>query len=197
MVVSNADNESLKSFRESTNLNGRSEKDLIIHILKECLKFKKVYLRIDKTKSSFNPINKAQEELLGIKPYVVSYSPFDVVNWSEQAGKIQWIKVRQVVVDSSNPILPPLTKVIWTFIDSTYVATYEVSNVELDGKGKLSKISNEMVNEDTPITLSGVVEHGMREIPIVKVELPDEFWLTDQAAAKALEHLRMIIWSLR
>lgn len=191
LVVSGADVEEINQFRTDTNLSGRDEKTLLAHLLREALKFKKVYLHIDKTRSEITPLNKAQEELLKIKPYITTYSPFEVINWSESKGKPQWIKVRQVITDTSNPLLPPSTKVIWTFIDSNYIARYEASNVELDNNGAISKIEDENVNDDTNIPLVGnLIAHGLGEIPVVKLELPDEMWLTDQAAAKALEHLR-------
>lgn len=192
LIVSGAENEAIKTFRTDTNLSGRDEKTLLSHLLREALKFKKVYIHVDKTKSGIIPLNKAQEELLRIKPYVTTYSPFEVINWSEEKGRLNWIKVRQVITDTSNPLLPPTTKVIWTFIDSVYIARYEVSNIELDKHGAISKIDGEHVNEDTLIKLSGeLIVHGLGEIPVVKLELPDELWLTDQASAKALEHLRI------
>jgi len=191
LVVSNLDDERISQFRSDTNLAGRDEKTLLSHILREALKFKKVYLHLDRSASKLQPLNKAQEEILGVKPYVTTYSPFEVINWSEDKGRPQWIKVRQVVTDTSNPLLPPTTKVIWTFIDPTYVAKYEATDVEFDNNGAISKIGGELVNDETLISLSNITSHGWGEIPIIKLELPDEMWLTDQASAKALEHLRI------
>lgn len=188
LVVSKA--EKLASFREDTSLNGRSERDLLQHILRTCLKYKSIYLHVDKSKSDVIPLNKAQEEALNLKPYVITYSPFDVVNWSESGGRLQWIKVRQVIEDSSNPVGLPVTKVMWTFIDGNYIARYVVSNVTLKADGSIEKINNEAVNDDTSISLASLVNHNFSEIPVVKLDLPSEFWFTDQASAKALEHLR-------
>jgi hypothetical protein len=178
------------SFRENTDLRGRNEKALISYILREILKFKKIYLHIDKPKVAVNPLNKAQEELLGIRPYVVTYTPFQVINWSEEEGYLKWIKVRQVIEDTSDPLQAATTKVIWTFIDGTHITKYGAS-VELDSYGNITKLDGEPVNEDTTASLIGEsVPHGLGSIPVIKVELPDEVWVADQAASKALEHLR-------
>lgn len=191
LLVSNADNTTISNFREDTNLAGRDEKSLISYLLREVIKFKTIFIHTDKTRSQVNPINKAQEELLNIKPYVTTYSPFEVVSWSEQRGKLEWIKVRQVIEDTSNPLVAPTIKVIWTFIDSASVTRYVATNVELGSDGKIDKIGEELVNDDSTISLVESVQHNLGEIPVVKVELPDQFWLTDQAAPKALEHLRI------
>lgn len=178
-----------EEFRENIDLAGKSEKNLVSNIFRELLKFKKVYLHVDKPKVDVEIQNKAQEEALGIRPYGVMYSALQVTNWSESKGKLQWIKVRQLVDDTSNPLEAPRKKIIWTYIDSTYIARYEAF-VELDSYGNISKIGDEVVNDETNIPISKLVEHGLGTIPILKVEVADDLWVADQAAAKALEHLR-------
>ncbi|ALB39889.1 hypothetical protein AA650_04905 [Anabaena sp. WA102] len=138
------------AFREDTNLAGRSEKNLIALIFRELLKFKKLYLHVDKPYLNIDIQNKSQEEFLGIRPYVIHYSPFQVVNWSETKGKLDWVKVRQIVEDTSNPLAISQKKVIWTFIDDTYIARYEAF-VELDKYGNISTVAGEFVNDDTTI----------------------------------------------
>ncbi|MFS0515137.1 hypothetical protein ACEYW6_10490 [Nostoc sp. UIC 10607] len=178
------------AFREDTDLSGRSEKNLITLIFRELLKFKKIFVHVDKPKSEVAPINKAQEESLGLRPYIVSYSPLQVINWSESKGKLNWLKIRQISEDNSNPIAAPRKVCTWTIIDGTYIAKYSAF-VELDGKGNITKINSEMTNADTTISLqSPPIEHGFGTVPVFKIELPDQLWVADQAASKALEHLR-------
>ncbi len=177
------------NFREDTDLSGRSEKNLISLIFREILKFKKVYIHVDKNKSDVIPTNKLQEESLGLRPYCVTYPAMQVTNWSESKGKLDWIKVRQIKEDSSNPIAPSQMVATWTFIDGTYIAKYSAI-VELDAKGNISKLSNENVNQESSVELVSLVEHGFGGIPVLKVEVPDQLWVCDQAASKALEHLR-------
>jgi hypothetical protein len=180
-------------FRDNTDLAGRSEKNLISNIFRELLKFKKVYLHADKRKLDIAPLNKAQEETLGIRPYVTLYSAMQVTNWSESKGQPDWIKVYQIVQDTTNPLFPPQTKAIWTFIDTTYIARYE-AYVELDSEGNIKNVLNSEDKggngDEADIYLTSLVPHNLGTIPVIKVEVPDDLWTCDQAASKALEHLR-------
>jgi hypothetical protein len=177
------------AFREDTDLAGRSEKNLITLIFRELLKFKKVFIHVDKPKSEVAPVNKLQEEALGLRPYVVTYSPLQVINYSESKGKLNWLKIRQVSEDNSNPITASRKVCTWTIIDSNYIAKYSAI-VELDGKGNITKVNSEMTNADTTISLVSLIAHGFNQVPVLKIELPDQLWVADQAASKAIEHLR-------
>ncbi|ANV88486.1 hypothetical protein [Picosynechococcus sp. PCC 7117] len=191
LVVSGlSDNPLWNEFRTNTDLANRHEKSLLSQVLREALKFKKVYIHLDKPKSLVEPLNRAQEQLLGLRPYTVLYSPFQVINWSETSGKLNWIKVRQVVEESINPLLPPVTKVIWTIIDNEHITKYEAT-VKLNSQGEIEQINDEFINDETQVTQISSVAHGYGEVPVVKVEIPEELWVADQAALKALEHLRI------
>ncbi|MFN6486285.1 MULTISPECIES: hypothetical protein [unclassified Nostoc] len=177
------------AFREDTDLAGRSEKNLITLIFRELLKFKKVFIHVDKPKSEVAPVNKLQEEALGLRPYVVTYNPLQVINWSESKGKLNWLKIRQISEDNSNPIAASRKVCTWTIIDSNYIAKYSAI-VELDGKGNITKVNSEMTNADTTISLVSLIPHGFNQVPVLKIELPDQLWVADQAVSKAVEHLR-------
>ncbi|MGV0103981.1 Portal protein [Nostoc sp. DSM 114160] len=179
------------AFREDTDLAGRSEKNLITLIFRELLKFKTVFVHVDAPESEVAPVNKLQEEALGLRPYIVTYSPLQVINWSESKGKLNWLKIRQISEDNSNPITAPRKVCTWTIIDSKYIAKYSAF-VELDGKGNITKVNSEMINNETTISLlSPPIEHGFGTVPVFRIELPDQLWVADQAASKALEHLRI------
>lgn len=185
-------------WREGTDLAGRrTEFFLIADIFREVLKFKKVYLHIDKPPAPVQVRNKAQERLLNLRPYVTLYSASQVTNWSEDAaGKPQWIKVRQMTQDSSNPFAPPLTRCTWTFIDSNAIARYS-SYVKLNQANQITALLNSQgeeipIDEKTQIPLtSPPIQHNLGQIPIIKVELPSDLWVCDQAVSKALQHLRV------
>lgn len=192
LVVSNIPNNNLLAeFRESTDKSNTNEKQLLANSLREALKFKKVYLHVDKPIAPSKPLNKAHEEYLNLNPYVTSYSAFQVTNWYESNGKLDWIKVRQIVEDTSNPLLGLVTKVRYTFIDNKYIVKYG-ADVELDKYGKITKVNGEYVNDTTVIPIIGEpIQHGFNTIPVVKLELSNEAWVADQAVSKALEHLRI------
>ncbi|AUT00900.1 hypothetical protein CLI64_11095 [Nostoc sp. CENA543] len=175
-------------FREDTSLNGRSEKELISHVFREVLKFGKVFLHVDKPPSAVRPANRLQEQVLGLRPYVVAYSPFQVTDWYEDS-RLRWIKVRQQFKIQPNPAQEPQTVVTWKFIDERSVATYSAV-VELSKSGKIEKVNGEPVNDETEVSLTSEIAHGLNTLPVIKLELPDNLWVGNQAYPKALEHLK-------
>ncbi|BBD59494.1 hypothetical protein NIES2109_22810 [Nostoc sp. HK-01] len=189
LSVSGIDDEPFwEEFREDIDLAGRSERDLLSYILSELLKFKKIYLHVDKPRTPANPVNRAQEISLGLRPYVVAYSPFQVTNWHEESGKLQWIKIRQIVTAQPDPTKEPQTIARWTFIDNTSVATYQAV-VKLRN-GKIEELNGKGAADETPVALQSEILHGLGEIPVVKLELPDTLWVADQACPKSMEHFR-------
>lgn len=187
LSISGVDDKLWKTFRDNTNLDGRTEKQLITHIFRELLKFRKIYVHVDKVKPNIPIVNKAQEEQLGLRAYVVTYSAQQVINWCDD----KWVKIRQIVDDTTNPLVPLRKKAIWTIIDETYIARYS-AYVELDKHGCITKVNGEIINDDTTIPLdSDVIVHGLSKLPVIDVDISSELWVADQAYHKALEHLRI------
>jgi hypothetical protein len=192
LVVSNLPTSDIISkFRENTDRHKRNEKALLSFILREILKFKKIYIHVDKPASEVRPLNRAQEEILNVVPYTVAYSTSQVINWGEKEGELQWIKIKQIISVNDSPLQPNGYKVRYTIIDKEYVAKYEAT-ISLNKTGAIDLINGEDANEDSLIYIaSEPVYHGFNEVPVVKVEIPEESWVADQAASKALEHLRI------
>lgn len=180
--------------RENLNLAGKTEKQLIAELYSHLVKFKKVFLHVDKPKTAIKPRNKLEEKKLGIRPYLTIYPALQVTNWSESSNSLDYIKVRQVTQDTSNPLAQPTTLVTWTFIDPIYITRYQAT-VKLRENGTISHIivnnKEEPVDEETKIPLlEQPIQHNFGSIPVLKAEIPDEMWIGDQLASKAEEHLR-------
>ena len=183
-------------FRESTDGRGRTEMQLAGEVFRESLKFKKIYAHVDRDPLPHTPRNRAEEDALGLLPYVCLYSAGEVVEWSESDDRLDWIKVRQVDVDSSDPFLPILDRVTWTFINLDGVYRYS-AYVELDASGKVIKILNrqgDVIGSDpkTPIAIAEPPTlNALGVLPVLKFELSDDLWVTNEASSKAYEHLRL------
>ncbi|MBD2060500.1 hypothetical protein H6F88_31660 [Oculatella sp. FACHB-28] len=180
--------------REDLNLAGKTEKQLIAELYSHLVRFKKVFLHVDKPKTAVKPRNKLEETQLGIRPYLTIYPALQVINWSESNNSLDYIKVRQVTVDTSNPLSQPLTLVTWTFIDPIYITRYQAT-VKLRENGSISHMivngKEEPVDDETKIPLlEQPIAHNFGAIPVLKAEIPDELWIGDQLASKAEEHLR-------
>lgn len=182
-------------FRENTG-GRRDEKTLITDLFRTLLKFGCGYLHVEKPYSEVTPTTKQQEEYLGLSPYVCLYSPLEVTNWGEdsQENEVEWLKIRQLTA-KTDPIKPALTKVCWTFVDETHIAKYEAI-VKLGKNGAISEILNEKgepidSGEDAKVSRTRLIAHGVGRLPIVRVQLPQDLWVTDQVYLKALEHLNL------
>jgi hypothetical protein len=181
-------------FREHTNQRGRSEKDLIGDSFRTALKFKSCYWHIEKPYSEFAPQTRQQEEMLGMKPYVCAYTPLEATNWEESDDGLIWLKVRQLKTKPS-PFGKALTQATWTFITDTYTAKYQAF-VKLNAKGAIAEILNpqgESIDsgEDANVFLFRLITHGVGRLPVLKLEVPDDLWVTNQAYLKAMEYLRL------
>lgn len=189
-----ADIEFWSRIREDLNLAGKTEKQFIGQLFSELLKYKRVFLHVDKPKLKVKPRNKLEEKRLGVRPYLTIYPALQVINWSESNNSLDYIKVRQVTQDTSNPFSEPLTIVTWTFIDANYITRYQAA-VKLNHEGCITHIilndgKEEPVDDKTKIAVVDQVAHNFGAIPVLKAEVPDEAWIGDQLAPKAEEHLR-------
>lgn len=181
-------------FREDNNGQGRTENQLVNQLLSQLLPFKSVFVHVDKPASDVEPLNAAQEAMLGLMPKVVLYSALQVPAWSEADGQLQWVKVFQVTEDNSDPTRKPIMRATWTFIDGEAIAKYSafvkmrgdrIVDI-LDAQGKAIAIAD----EETEINLQGdPIIHGFGRIPVTRVMVPDAMWSGNQAYSKAEESL--------
>lgn len=182
-------------FRESTDGSGRSERELLSLIFRKSVQFGAIYALVEKPYTEVKPKNSLQEEQLGASPYVVTFTPVEVINWSQGRAGLEWIKVRQIDQVTSQ-LGKTIDRATWTIIDSKSIVKYQ-HLVKLNGEGKVEGLldsNGEDINPfPGPITIPRVrlVEHGRGEIPVVKLQLPDDLWSCNQAYLKASEHLNV------
>jgi hypothetical protein len=180
-------------FREHVDGDDRTEMSLVTKLFTEGLIFGRTYAHVDKPKSPFSPRNQAEEEALGLDPYITLYSALEVTNWSEiDNDDLAWIKVRQMSVDTSNPLAEPRLVCTWTIIDDQFVARYKAF-VEVDDDGCITAVldSSGKPKQKKLVSLVEEIPHGLGVCPVLKFELPSELWLVDQCAGLAYSHLRM------
>jgi hypothetical protein len=184
------------SFRENTDSKGRTENQLVSELFRESLKYQTIYLHADKPRSPYTPRNKAEEIALGLEPRLVLYSALEVISWSDgDDEELEWIKVRQISVDTSSPVQEPQTVCTWTFIDDTSISRYQ-SYIELGTNGNITALLDSAgkkigQGDEAKVTLLEEIQHGLGEIPVLRFKLPAELWLGDDCVSKSYEHLRL------
>ncbi|MBD1918360.1 MULTISPECIES: hypothetical protein [Cyanophyceae] len=195
--LSNVTNESFwEAFKEDNNGQGRTKTQLIEQLFAEGLKYRTVVIHIDKPKAPVEPRSRAEEEQLGLRTNLVLYPAVQVPMWSESNGKLNWVKVFQLLDDTSDPLRKPLKLARWTYIDNEQIAVYE-SFVKLGSQGQIIELLDDK-GEPLPTTdgepkvpLTSLVLHGFGVIPSAKLELPDGKWSGNHASPKAEECLRL------
>ncbi len=183
-------------FRENTDGQGRTEKQLTSKLLSELIANGSVFVHVDKPKSYVTPISAAQEAQLGLTPNLVIYSALQVPSWGETAGQLDWLKICQITEDATDPLRKPVMKATWTFIDQDEIARYSAYVKIKDGKIKaiLDEFGEEIDSAapDVFINLeSDPIQHGFKSLPVTRIKLPDAIWSGNQAYPKAEECLRL------
>lgn len=183
-------------FRADTDGLGRSEDQLLSRLVSELIKYRSVYVQIDKPVASVVPLNLAQQDQLGLRPKTLVHSACQVPMWHSEGGRLKWVKLFQLYEDSSDPTRKPLTKAVWTFIDDAYIARYE-HYVRLNKAGAIAYLINEKGEDVNPVAdavmvpLVSEIAHGFGEIPIVKIELDASLWSGNQAYPVAEQSLAL------
>ncbi|BAU12874.1 hypothetical protein LEP3755_34070 [Leptolyngbya sp. NIES-3755] len=182
------------SFREDVNCNGLSELQLLQKLFRDALVYKKLFVHVDKPRTTVQPRNKLEEERLNIRPYLTIYSACEVIDWVENNNALQMVKVKQFSQHRETLLSPPIDKVTYTIITAEMILRYSalvrlvkgkiVALLDTEGK-ELS-----LVDEDTSIQIDyPPILHRFGTLPVFKFELPDELWAGNQIYLKAKEHL--------
>jgi hypothetical protein len=167
----------------------RTEQQLLESVFRGLLTFGKVWLQVEKPKAIALPLNKLQEEQMGLNPYICQHCPRVVTDWGESDGQLQWVKLRQIT-EVAEPTKERQSIAAWTFIDDQKIVTYsaEVKFIggeirEVKSGGEWKSTGKTEIPSDTP-TL-----HGFRAIPIQKIEVPGDLWAGNSAYLIAMQAL--------
>lgn len=177
-------------FRESVNGNHQKEKAFIKDVFFKLLKYGKVYAVIEKDYSDILPTNKKEEEELGLMPYIALYDPRSVIHYQEIDGKLKWIKIRELETNY-NPVGETQYFLKWTFIDDTFITSYRCPMI-YSNTGKLEPdVQSEFNSSSYMIPLTKQVAHERGTIPVVRIQIPENLWVTKEAIFLVLEHIRV------
>jgi hypothetical protein len=191
VVFPDADAEFWDEFRENTNGDGRSENDLIIEIFKQLALYQRLWLHIDKTRPAIAPRNRSEELAMNLTPYINVLDSFQVIAWGSS-----WIKLRQHISNTDDPLSEPVESILWTFIDSEKIVKYNLPIKGKNGDTILDYFTGKRYsgfdhNEQWVDKLGDDIYHGFGCFPVFPIELSAEMWMVSDAVFKANEHLRL------
>jgi hypothetical protein len=193
VTIDDADDDFWEAFRDGTDrLRKRSERELLEALFREMLMFGGGYVQVEKPASDAAPVSLAQEEALGLTPYICLHSARSVVNWGEADGQLAWIKIRQIE-DVTDPFEAPRKIATWTFIDATTIAVYS-AEIKLKGdrivEVKVGEEWKSVDSDEAKVSLkSKPIAHGFPRIPVFRVCVPPDMWAGNSAYLIAIQAL--------
>jgi hypothetical protein len=177
-------------FRESVNGNNQKEKNFIKEVFYRLLKYERVYAVIDIEYTENLPKNRKEQDEQGLMPYIALYDPCKVVHYDEKDGRLQWIKIRELMTEY-DPVGIPRVYLNWTFIDDKEINIYSCP-VELAKDGTPSPVLGfDLETKEYMVSKKSTIEHGRDSIPVVKIQAPENLWVVKEAIYLVLEHIRV------
>ena len=176
------------TLRESVGVGDTGERLLLQDLLRDLIVDGSVWLRADRPASPVAITNRAQERALGLTPYLVSYSPLEVL--SSGPG---WVKLRRFTL-VAQPFGPSHYEATWELLTEATTTTFSL-DVLLNAQGEIkSVVSSDGTTRPyskSMVVPGYVVEHGFGRLPIVHVALSPEAWAGNQVRLKALQQLEI------
>lgn len=177
-------------------------------MLETAMLYRRCFVLIDTAQGSDIPIQtQADVKAAGLdQPYLVSYSPQNIFNWSvDQYGNLNWIVIKTIEVTQDDPLGKLEYSAHWWIFDRKkfqhykYVSAKDVSAntaVFFNRTGETIGDANaraELVLEDTH-ALS-----NFNQVPIKVFQLPMNLWFSSRSYLHLLEHfdqLNSYAWKL-
>lgn len=182
-------------FLNNCDRQGHTYTDFFRDVFRNLLLYKWSWVLTDRPKATTIPQDRAQEKELGLdQPYLVSYRPMDVINWSvDEFGELLWAVLR---IETDRPaFLGNVTKTVrWYYFDRT---DYEVYEFQVKEKTQTSvTISDPSGNQiDKNETVADLVDSGKHalakanRVPLRLIEIDDEYWIANRVYLQLLDHL--------
>ena len=153
------------------------------------------YVLIDKPKANAPVESRADEKQLRLDdPYLVTYSPRQVINWgNDENGNLQWAVIK--CEETQTEFLKPnTTRMRWYYFDQHDFRIYEAKVEAKDTIAASSSLSPNYIQVDDTVDAELVDEgpHVLAEygrIPLHRVEVPEALWLASQVYLQVLDHL--------
>lgn len=188
--IEGADDSFWAKFRAGNDLRRkRTEQQLLESVFRGLLTFGRVWLQVEKPRAIAEPLNKLQEEQMGLLPYICQHCPRIVTDWGEEDGQVTWVKLRQIV-ELATPISARQSIAHWTFIDAEKIVKYS-AEVKTSG-GRITEVragGEWKSSEKTEILAFPPIAHKFGAIPIQRVDIPGDLWAGNAAHLIAMQAL--------
>jgi hypothetical protein len=179
-------------FRSNCDNNAGPFMDLLRDVWKDLALFRVSYVLVDAPKAD-GPVNTLRDQKLAgvvdedgkVRPFVVSYSPLSVINWStDKYGAMNWCVLTYQETRNDFGSAPSIVDV-WYYFDRQNFQRFE--RVRKDNEVKTGKLE-----DSDPVDLVDSGRHALaavNRVPLLKFEVSDALWLANRAFLPTLDHL--------
>jgi hypothetical protein len=152
-----------REFAENADLQGNSFKSILKKITTAAMVSKFAYIAVDFPTEEENSLN---------RPYCYEINPLNILDWNEDKfGKFTFLVIKDVVSQRLSLLQDRTTQIIrftvWKKENSQ--VSYQIYEIPCK-KG-------ECVSEDADVPLIKEDTTDFKEIPILKLEIPEEMWI--------------------
>ena len=171
--------------------------DAFRDVFRSIFLYRTAYILCDLPHPEIQPQTRADEKELGLDdPYLVTYSPRDIINWAnDEYGNLKWIVIK--IQSESGDFLGNyeiLTR--WYYFDRTSFQIYEEKRARQEaGTNNLilyDPAGKEVTQEDTrEADLIAEGDHALaseNRVPVVRAEVPEEMWMANRVYLQLLDH---------
>lgn len=178
-----------ETFEKDCDRSGTSLTDFWRKVLECALLFKSAYVLKDTPgpQGDEAPLTLQQQQDQGLfNPFLVLYSPLNVINWETDAyGNLEWITIK-IQVQQQEFLQDAKTTDYWYYFDRQEVALYEREVKQ--GSTDSTDTSEEMAT----LAPGYPRRHAMADqnkVPVAKVTLPEGLWLSNRVFLPLCNHL--------
>ena len=169
-------------FKLNCDRKGTTLTDFFRETLKNLILYRYSWILIDLPRPNVRPATLAEQQQGGwLDPYLVSYSPRDVLNWAvDESGNLQWAVVYGKQLQQTFRGKPLLTE-RWYYFDQENFELWESVADQSQGQKK---------NPMATLVASG--PHALSEfqiVPVSMVEVPPGMWLANRILPQVRAHL--------
>lgn len=127
---------------------------------------------VDKARSDVEPENAAQEDALGMKPFLHAFGPLDRLDWSvDHAGRYLWVRYAMGQVPSKDELDQSGGQSQYLTLTPTVWRLYTVDTAEKDKKGKTTVIEGAHILGIVPVVTFYFKESQRADLPKVPLSL--------------------------
>ncbi len=179
-------------FRKDCDKKKSSFVDVLREMWTNLALYKMAYVLVDNPRADSKLRSKADQRAAGVldksgkpSPYLVVYDPKAVINWETDVyGNLEWVVI---ALQESRRSFAGETKTVdtWLYYDKENFARYE--RERKPDETSITKIDDEALV--TRVDFGAHALTAVRQVPLLKFEVPDGLWLANRAYLPTLDHL--------